>query len=97
MDGLLVIIVVMCVVMYVCSFEYSVIRDERGEFEADGECWKCMCYYIFMVFIFVVFGIIMVMMKDGVLSGLKFGLVTLKILSASWFEVKRGIVNVGVL
>ena len=36
------------------------------------------------------------MTKDGALSGLKFGPATPKILSASWSEAKRGIVNAGV-
>lgn len=95
-DGLLVTIVAMCAVMYVCSPEYPAIRDERGELEADGERRKRMRHYIPMALILVVLGITMAMTKDGALSGLKFGPATPKILSASWSEAKRGIVNAGV-
>ena len=95
-DGLLVTIVAMCAVMYVCSPEYPAIRDERGELEADGERRKRMRHYIPMALILVVLGITMAMTKDGALSGLKFGPATPKILSVSWSEAKRGIVNAGV-
>jgi len=97
-DGLLLTIVAMCAVMYVSAPEYPAIRlDERQGAVADGcERKKPRRHYVPMALILVLIGLVMAMIKEGALKGLRFGPATPKMLSASWAEVRRGIIYAGI-
>jgi hypothetical protein len=97
-DGLLVTIVAMCAVMYVSAPEYPRIQsgERQGGALAGNERTKRRRHYTPMALILVMIGIVMAMAKDGAFDGLSVGPATPKILSASWAEAKRGIINAGI-